>query len=634
MQQFITNLHFLRPLWLLAIVPALLLAWLLWQQKRRSGGYWHRYIQADLLQHLLEQQLGRSSRWQLTGLVTAWLLACIALAGPSWERLPQTVHKSEAAVVILYDVSPSMVAQDIKPSRLQRAQYKLRDYLQQRQEGLTALIAYAGDAHVVSPLTDDTATIANLLPALHPGMMPMIGSNVERAVEKALELFTGAGIRQGEILLVTDGVVEEAIPEIKRLLANKHFILSVLGIGTTEGAPIPTGDGGFLRSRGNEIVIARLNRADLRHLSSALGGTYTELRHDNGDIEHLLAHTERQELLSQQRREVERQFDTWRDNGRWLAVFLLPFALLAFRRGWLLTLGAIGLFGMALPEAAHAQSWQSLWLRGDQQGLQHLEQGQPEAAAEAFKSHDWRGSALYRAHDYDAAADAFAKGDTARDHYNRGNALAKGGHLHEALKAYDAALAQQPDFSDAVFNAELIRDLLQQQAQQAGSGASDQGKEQESASESSSAGDPQREPNDEESSAGAGEDDPEHQPQSGHQDGQNSDVNEQAAQELADRQADDSGQDANGEQSSNSELEPAEQPAEPAAPDMEGPDMDGPDAEDRERQQALEQWLRQVPDDPSGLLRRKFEYEHRRNQQQRFGSGWITTPEQTGRERW
>lgn len=628
MQEFINNFHFLRPLWLLAIIPALLLAWLLWQQKRRSG-YWHRYIQADLLQHLLEQHLGKNSRWQLAGLIAAWLLASIALAGPSWERLPQSVHKSEAAVVILYDMSPSMVAQDIKPSRLQRAQFKLRDYLQQRQEGLTALVAYAGDAHVVSPLTDDTATIANLLPALHPGMMPMIGSNVERAVEKALELFAGAGIKQGEILLVTDEVAQEAIPEIRRLLSNKRFTLSVLGVGTAEGAPIPTGDGGFLRSRSNEIVIARLNRGDLRRLSSDLGGTYVELRYDNADIEQLLAHTERQELLSQERREVERQFDTWRDNGRWLAVLLLPFALLAFRRGWLLTLGAIGFVGMALPEPAHAQNWHDLWLRSDQQGVRQLEQGQPEAAAETFRSHDWRGTALYRAEDYDAAAEAFARGDSAQDHYNRGNALAKGGKLHEALQAYDAALDRQPDFPDATFNADLVRELLQQQAQQASSGAGEPEQDPQSSSDSAS-GESQSDSGREESrDSDNGSAEQQAENASGN-DETGPKVNEEAARELADRQPEEEGTKPDAQQSAENEMQPMEQPV-----DEPGPAMDGPDAEDRERQQALEQWLRQVPDDPSGLLRRKFEYEHRRNQQQRWGSGWVTIPEQqSGPERW
>src|SRR5690606_17900190 len=102
-------------------------------------------------------------------------------------------------------------------------------------------------------------------------------------------------------------------------------------------------------SNSNNVVIARLNGRELRRLSSELNGVYTELRSDDSDIEHLLAHTERQEQLSQQRRLVERQFDTWRDAGRWLAICLLPFAVIAFRRGWLLTLGAIGFVGMAMP---------------------------------------------------------------------------------------------------------------------------------------------------------------------------------------------------------------------------------------------------------------------------------------------
>lgn len=630
MQEFVSQFHFLRPFWLLAAIPAALLVYLLWQQRRRSG-YWQRYIQADLLEHLLEQHLGKGSRWQLTGLLSAWLIACIALAGPSWERLPQAVHKSEASIVILYDMSPSMVAQDIKPSRLQRAQFKLRDYLRQRHEGLTALIAYAGDAHVVSPLTDDTATIANLLPALHPGMMPMQGSNVELAVQRALGLFAGAGVREGEILLVTDGVAEDAMPEIRRLLSNTRFRLSILGVGTADGAPIPTGDGGFARSRNNDIVIARLNNRELRQLSAELGGVYTDLRSDDGDIEHLLAHTERQEILNQQRKLVERQFDTWRDNGRWLALLLLPFAALAFRRGWLLTLGAVGILSMAVPEPAHALSWQDLWLRSDQQGVKYLESGEAEAAARTFKRHDWRGSALYRAEDYEAAAEAFEHGASPRDHYNRGNALAKSGKLHEALEAYETALAQQPDFPDASFNAELVRELLDQQSQgESSEGDGDEQQESQGQPEEG-AGDSDGQPGEDDSSdsGDAEADEQSENSQAGEQSGDN-EVNEDAARNLADRQTDEDAQPEMNEPGPG-EQEPEQQSqAPPELPGMEGRD----DAEDRERQQALEQWLRQVPDDPSGLLRRKFEYEHRRNRQQQWGSDWMTAPEKPGKERW
>lgn len=652
MQEFISNFHFLRPYWLLALLPVIALGILLWRQKRRSSE-WQSLIQPELLKHLLEGSLSKASRWQSIGLIAGWVIACLALAGPSWQRLPMPVHQSEGAVVVLFDVSPSMVAEDIKPSRLQRARYKLRDYLSAREEGLTALVAYAGEAHVVSPLTDDTDTLANLLPALHPDIMPLAGSNIEMAVDKGLALFADAGIKRGELLLVTDGVAADAFPALRDSLADSNIRLSVLGVGTADGAPIPTGDGGFARGGGRDIVIAKLNNRELQELSSELGGTYAGLSTDDRDIQHLLAHTERQELLNRQQRLVEREFDSWRDNGQWLALLLLPFVAFGFRRGWLLSIGFLGIVGVAMPNNSYALEWRDLWLRSDQQGLINLEKGDPEAAAAEFKSHDWRGTAHYRGDNFPAAAEAFAQGETADDHYNHGNALAKAGSLEQALEAYERALTKQPDFADAEFNANLVRKLLEQQEQAEQDPQNAQDSQDQASGEQDS---DQQESQQQQDSQQAQQSDDQNSQQ---QQGQNSDsddrqqeqqsrsdqntgseneegkVDEEAAQELADRQSNPEPQAEKQEDEASaapqsSEAESEEDNADP----QDGQLMaESESLEDAEQQQALEQWLRQVPDDPSGLLRRKFEYEHRRMRQQYRTDEWLP-PENQSSRRW
>src|SRR5690606_22132546 len=283
------------------------------------------------------------------------------------QRLPQPVQQSAAAVVVLLDMSPSMVAEDVKPSRLQRARFKLEDYLQAREEGLTGLIAYAGEAHVVSPLTDDSNTISNLLPALHPAIMPLPGSNVEMAVQRAIGLFRDAGIARGDILLATDGVASDALPTLRRMMREHAHRLFILGLGTAEGAPLPTGEGGFVRDGNNDIVIARLNIRDLQQLSADLDGAYATVTADERDIRHLLDEQERLAVLAEQR-STDRQFDTWDDAGQWFVLLLLPLGALAFRRGWLLCLGFVGLAGMSLPQSSHALEWNDLWQRSDQQG--------------------------------------------------------------------------------------------------------------------------------------------------------------------------------------------------------------------------------------------------------------------------
>ncbi|MEN8261658.1 MAG: VWA domain-containing protein, partial [Pseudomonadota bacterium] len=173
--------HFLRPLWFLAILPLVLLLWFLWRRNRRAG-QWATVCDARLLPHILIQRNGRRSPWPLTLFATGGVLAVTALAGPAWEQLPTPVFRTESYLVIALDLSRSMDAADIKPSRLIRARYKLADILELRTEGQTALIVYAAVAFTVPPLTDDTATIASQLPALTTGLVPVQGSHAGRAL--------------------------------------------------------------------------------------------------------------------------------------------------------------------------------------------------------------------------------------------------------------------------------------------------------------------------------------------------------------------------------------------------------------------------------------------------------------------
>ncbi|MBL4826387.1 MAG: VWA domain-containing protein, partial [Spongiibacteraceae bacterium] len=228
--------HFLRPWWLLGVLPALCLVIYFWRQKS-SAVYWRGAINEKLIPHLLEAGSQGSLRWPWPILLFTWTLAAIAIAGPTWEKLPQPVFQKSDALVIVLDLSLSMKAQDIKPSRLIRARHKILDILNKRDEGLTALIAYSGDAHIVSPLTDDNATVANLLPALSPTMMPVYGSDPVSALQLAHQLFKNSGLIEGRILLITDSITENDFKDIHNSVKQKGFELSILGVGTTQGAP-------------------------------------------------------------------------------------------------------------------------------------------------------------------------------------------------------------------------------------------------------------------------------------------------------------------------------------------------------------------------------------------------------------
>jgi Ca-activated chloride channel family protein len=539
-----------------------------------------------------------------------WIVAALAASGPSWQKIPQPVHQKQDALVLVLDLSFSMVAGDLQPTRIDRARQKLLDLLERRREGQTALVAFAGDAHTVTPLTDDTPTIANLLPALHPGIMPVPGSNPAAAMEQAVALLRSAGIRQGRILLLTDGISEADRAALRTTLDDDNIHLAIMGVGTPTGAPLPLPRGGFLKDNSGTIVMPGLEEATLREVAADFGGRYRRMQVDDSDLDYLLA----EDPLgpTEQTLALDRTADAWEDQGHWLVLLLTLPVLTMFRRGWLACLAPLAL---ALPVSdASAGPWDDLWLTRDQQGQRALQADNPEEAAALFESDPWAGTAAYRAGEYDTAADRFARGDSAADWYNRGNALARAGQLDEAIAAYRESLARDPDAQDALDNLALVEQLREQQRQQQQQ-QSGQGQSQDQ-QDSQPPGDPSDgNPGEQEQSPGqegAGQDS---QPQEGAgkpEDEADPEQGDQSAQTPAGEQ-----QGTEQPAAKDGKAGSAPQPGQPE-PGQELMDMARAAAESRdpEKDQAIEQWLRRVPDDPSGLLREKFRYESRRRQQQ------------------
>ena len=568
--------HFLRPWWLLALIPAVL-SGIWWARSHQQTSHWRDQVDPELLSVLMDSNETTTSRRGGWALATIACLACIGLAGPAWERLPQPVEQKQDALVILFDLSLSMYAGDVKPSRLVRARQKITDVLDRREEGYTALVAYAGDAHVVAPLTDDANTIANLLAALSPAMMPVLGSRLDAGMALAHELLENAAINQGRILIVTDGIDE--INDATRY-ANQKFPVSILGVGTPSGARIPLDfanqPGRFLQDQAGDFVVPRLDNDRLRKVAELTHGAYRTVTLTNADLDAVLDAPLPQD---DETIEVEREFDAWRDLGYWFAVALLPLVLLTFRRG---VLAAVAIAMVAgLPAPVHAADWTTtlngfwndLWQRRDQQGLAALRSGEPARAATLFEADEWRGVAKYRSNSFDEASAAFSTDPGPTGQYNRGNAMAKLGAYQAAIDAYDQALTMVPDFEDAAFNKALVEKLLEQQQQQ------ESGNENQQNQENPNESQPQQQSED--SSSGQPEDS-DQQPQDGEQQ-----PNEQDSEQ-------DDAEQSQSEEGRNDDPEQTE--AEQVA-------------ERDENMEAMEQWLRRVPDDPGGLLRRKFKFE-------------------------
>ena len=621
------DFHFLRPGWLL-LLPLVPLALLALARARRDRRRWEAVCDPALLPHvLIDRTAGPRRRWPGVVIGLASLLAIVALAGPAWERLPQPVFRSQSALVAALDLSRSMEAADLTPSRLARATYALRDILKERSDGQTGLVVFAADAFVVSPLTDDTGTILAQLPALEPAIMPAQGSRPERGIALAAALLSQAGASRGDILLLTDGAADDAAAaDAVRDAVRAGYRVSVLAAGTPAGAPIPEAEGGFVTDASGGIVVPRLDEPALRALAAAGGGAYARV---DGGPAALGPLSKRWNAAEATGEETGLVTDSWLDRGPWLAALIVPLALLGFRRGVLL-LAACALLPVA-PQA-QAAGWEDLWSRPDQRGAAALAAGEAAEAQALFEDRRWRAAAAYRAGDYEAAADALAGLDDPDSLYNRGNALARTGRYEEALASYDAALEQAPDHGDALYNRELLQDLAQPQGQ---GGQGDQGEEgepgEQNAGEDSAGGSGDRDSRQADAGDEGGEGRPD--PADGAADDPSSaDTGAQGAQgdpdsmsaaerEALARQAAEQGPDATDERPPAAADAAAGADREESAGEAGDESDTGPEeppagrvaaaGEPDETEQATEQWLRRIPDDPGGLLRRKFYYQYR-----------------------
>ena len=592
--------HFLRPWWL-ALLP--LGIWLIWRllRGRADGTGWGTVVDPVLRSHVLvAPQMLRESRWPLLVALVTWVVALVAMAGPAWERLPVPAFRSDEALVVALDLSRSMDAADIEPSRLARAKLKLLSLLDRRQTGQTALLVFSTHAFTVTPLTTDTRTITSLVTAVSTDIMPSQGSSLRAALDKAGGLLRQTGLSQGDILLITDADASSADYERARDLRAQGFRISVLAVGTEQGAPIAEAGGGFLTDGNGRVVVPQLRPQALRELASAGGGRFAQLAPDERDLDALFPPRATFATAAELAQESEQQYeaDVWRDRGLMVALGLLPLIALAFRRGWV----CIWIAALLLPmPKADAFEWQDLWRRADQRGYEALQAAQAERAAEFFDDPQWRSAAQYRAGDFANSAASLDGIDSAQSHYNRGNALAKAGRLAPAIEAYDRALELAPDHEDAQYNRDLLEEFLrdnpeQQQSQEQGGG--EQG-DQQQASEDGSEGSGEQ-ADGEQSEQDDGSEGQDQQASSGQSDGKGS----------QDQQADNQN-DAEGDSET-----PEEQTAESSADDEgeTGEDVaPGPqDVEQWASEQAAEQWLRRIPQDPGGLLRRKFQYQYQR----------------------
>ena len=586
-----SSFHFLRPLWLWLLIPAGILLYYWLNNSSRQDG-WQQSCDPELLEAMQIQSAARASRW-------TWLywpitvLTILALAGPALRQMPVPMVKNQSALVVALDVSKSMLSDDLKPSRLQRAKFKIEDLLENRKDGQTALVVYSGDAFVVTPLTDDTDTIVSLLDVIDPSIMPVDGTNTVVALEKASQLLAQAGVNQGQILLVTDSIdmykSKDRLSEVNEAGTTVH----VLAVGTAEGAPIPTNKG-FLKDLRGQIVVPQVDYASLQQAAQIGQGRFSVLSNSLSDDELYEVKPGNGADNSIEDNSIDEQgSEKFIDDGPLLAMLIIPLLALLYRRGILMVL-CLGF--MLSSEISYAMSWNDLWLNKDQQAYRQLESA-PNEAFNRAENKQIKAAAAYKKQDFEAAKNLYPEnGQTLNDYYNRGNALAQAGDFENALKSYDQALTYEPEDEDTLYNKNIVEQALKQKEQQQQQNQESEENQENQDSEQSQQNQQQQESSEQESS----EQERQEQQQQAQQDKQaesDSDQSNEQEDEKEERQTQQQEQQEQAEQQQEIELTPEEK------------------ALDAEEKQAMEQWLRRIKDDPGGLMRRKFLYQyHKRNQ--------------------
>ena len=642
---FFANFHFIRPYWLLAIFALMLVVWLLKKHQFHQSP-WQKFLPPHLSGVLLEganHNLSASKktlheRLFLSKPLIIGLLMIIALAGPTWKKLPQPVYQTERGSVLIMDMSYSMYATDIKPNRLTRARFKAVDLLNKISDGDVGLIAYAGDAFVISPLTQDIKNIELLLPSLSPDIMPELGATPYAALTLAHEMLTNAGHLTGEIYWFTDDVDNNELNDIFDWSNSFGHRLNILGIGSANGAPIKLPSGELLKDDQGAIVVPRLPIKALQSLSSQGQGNYQTIRNDDSDIEQLTLQPKVLDNAKSKQQESQQTGDQWQEQGAWLLLIVLILSLGYFRRGGAVLLIPLTCLPMLLllttsivSTASYAneddettpapslfqKTWQGLWQTQDQQAQTQYNQENYQRAAQQFEDPQWQGSAHYKAGNFQKALEAYSQGEqanTANSLYNQGNSLAQMKEFDQAITAYEQALKKKPDLQDAKDNLEKIKQLKKQEQQN-----NDQSQQDKSDNNKSENDKDNQQKQNSDSQQQSQEKSDKNQEQQSSQDSSNKPQPKDEQQKSDQNKKADKENDEQSKTNQDKKTKPSDEATEQAQEKT--AEQVAAEQQAKEQSQKHQQLLNKVTDDPYLLLRNKMQLEYQKRRQDSASQG-------------
>ncbi len=434
-------LHFLRPhfLWMLLPVALILFFSLLaFRQEVR----WKRVIAPHLRPYVMQKGSERVKVLMYSLFAFALGMGVVGLAGPTWKKVERPGQVLRTPLVILLDLSQSMMAEDLQPNRLERAKFKIRDLLEAGPRARTALIGFAGTAHTIVPLSSDYDIILNHIDGLSPAVMPFPGSDLEAALQMADTLIASTEA-PGHVLIVTDDLADEAQAAIQAFAGVSGSRVYILPVNTPSGSAVPARQGsGQQRDASGNPVFSSLDPNAIALLSGLEGVTVQALTLDNSDVE-AIAQTIRRGLLFTE--EPEETQDEWRDAGLLPVIPMALLLLLWFRKGWVL----YSLLLVFLASCGNGQRFEDYWFTRDYQGQRLSQKGDFEAAAERYEDPMRRGVAYFKAGDFEEAIQAFSQDTSANGAYNLGLAYFENGNYAAAAMAFGQAAEMDPGLSEA-----------------------------------------------------------------------------------------------------------------------------------------------------------------------------------------
>ncbi len=660
MFEIMANIHFLRPWWFLALLPIIWIIWQAWQVNQKQGA-WHQVIEPKFRRLLLGENAtsepSLNEKLGYIGLAFAWFFTVLALSGPWIKSVDVPAQKSQQGVVIVLDLSLSMLADDVSPDRIARVKYTLTDLLKQNPEYAIGMVVYAGSAHTISPISEDNKTLLGLLPSLNPVVMPQFGSDPLLGLQKADDLLTGAKITQGHIIWISDDIEANQIGSIEDWIDSKPYSISLLTVGSKKGGVVQIPGYGLLKDDDGKLIMPEVPLQRFADLADETGIEWQHLRIGVDNSQNLLPpKLTSSDLDSAQ---TEKEVNHPLDIGFYFLFLLIPLAAFLFRRGTLLNLAALALLpGLLLnPQPSYAGSLLSdlgeVFKSHDQQGYQAWEAEEYDKAEALFENKQWRASALYRQGRYAEAAKLFALDKSAVGYYNQGNALTKSMQLDEAIKAYEQALLINPSMQAAKENLAIAQKLktissatqLPEQSENGQNGASEatENSRQESSQQTQKNDQQTTQPQQTDNSTGSGgEQGAENEASKQSGDDVNSDSGNAQNATQDGQQAQDATPSNQGQATDNQDAQTSEQNASQRSGVAEA-DGSGDEAQNAaetadgqankladtqstksdntkdakpalsEEEQAQQNWLKQIPDQPGVFLKRKFEYQYQQN---------------------